>query len=238
LSAANIVALIVGIVGTGGLTSVIGFVLGGRNERKKDERALLACQAEDARTFQRDTLLQVHDMLYKFNLTMGKIVHADAMRYRETGRYGSDALADFLLPDEIAELLTSIHKLCVRIFDPELRDQIREYLGMSLMTTDRTTARVPGDDASAIRRAKLALDEAVGLYGPLEEAIGVAIRMQFPASDVHPTEGLTFRLPPGADGQDEQLVAPPVEPFHLAESPFPIKTAEPRGRKPRRTCSA
>ncbi len=103
MDATAIVALVVGIIGAGGITSVIGFALGDRNERKKDKRALQARQAEDARTFQRDTLLEIHDLLYKLNRNAGKSEHFEEMRYRETGRYGRDQL-----PEELSDQFTAL----------------------------------------------------------------------------------------------------------------------------------
>jgi hypothetical protein len=191
VDASTIIALVVGIIGTGGITSVIGFALGGRNERKKDERALQARQNEAARTFQRDTLLEIHDLLYKLNRNAGKSGHIDEMQYRESGKFARQQLPDDL-SDQFTELLTGVRKLKVRIFDPELRSKIEEYLDVVVRATG-TGVRQPGDDDDVHARAKSMEAKAMEAYGPLEEAIGVAIRMQFVGSGEHPTPGLTFR---------------------------------------------
>jgi hypothetical protein len=41
-------------------------------------------------------------------------------------------------------------------------------------------------------------DEATFQYGPLDEALGVGIRLLFSGSDEHPTPGLVFRLLSGS----------------------------------------
>jgi hypothetical protein len=195
VDSASVVALIVGIIGSGGISGLIAYGLGGRNERKKDERAALARYAEDARTFQRDTLLEIHDLLYKLNRNTGKCSHIDEMRYREIGRFGRDPYPDEL-SEEFTELLTSINRLRVRIFDPELRALIEQYT-TTIVGSTGVGQRTDGDDAEVRARCQELERRATEQYEPLEDRLGVGIRVQFPGSDVHPTPGMVLRLPPG-----------------------------------------
>jgi hypothetical protein len=162
LSASNWITLVAAIFGSGGISALGGYLLSGRNERKRDDRqedrerrGTREKQGDEARTFQRDTLLELHDLLYKLNRNAGASQHIDEMRYRSTGLYGRD-----LLPEELSDgftfLITSINKLRVRIFDPELRTLIEQYTNAVIAVASADSNRKEGDDAAvAAKAAKL-----------------------------------------------------------------------------------
>lgn len=189
MDATNWIALVGAIVGSGGFSAFGGYLLAGRNDRKKDERqserevkALSEKQAVEGRNFQRETLLELQDLLYSLNRNFGKARHADEMKFRETGRYGRDQLPGSL-SDEFTELLTEIHRLRVRIFDPELRNAINDYASMAVDATG-VGARQEGDDEDHRREVRRSELRMLNAFGPLEEKLGAAIRSQFPGSDL------------------------------------------------------
>lgn len=202
------IALVAGIVGSGGLSALGGYLLAGRNEEKRDERAaerdqesLRERQADNGRVFQRDTLLELHDLLYRLNRNVGKAGHVDEMRYRKDGQFRRELLPDEL-SDDFTELVTSINRLRVRIFDPGLRDAVDQYTKTVISAGMCSGQRKAGDDGAQHARAERIEREALDQYGKLEEMLGADIRSQFPGSDLTP-----LALPaPGA------IVSPPARP--------------------------
>jgi hypothetical protein len=189
------IAIVGVILGSGGLSALGGYLLAGRNERKKDERAagrdrdaLRERQADEGRVFQRDTLLEIHDLLYKMNRNSGRSQHIDEMRYRETGKYGRGQLPDDL-SDEFSELVGGINRLRVRVFDRDVRDLIDRYTKTVISSSISGGQRREGDDAEVQARAKRIQMQILDQWGPLEEALGALIRSQFPGSDLAPLDG-------------------------------------------------
>ena len=194
MNASNIVTLIVGLVGGGGLSALIGYILGRRNELKRDERAvrremfaLHERQAEDARTFQRDTLLDIHDRLYKINRVTGRMMHRDRQVFAKTHRYGRDPMPDGW-SEEHSELVAQINRLRVRIFDPELRDLIHRYTSLLISALRPGRPAADDDDAAYMKSQRLDAESTL-LWVDVENRLGAAIREQFPGSDV--VESLT-----------------------------------------------
>jgi hypothetical protein len=192
-------ALIGVALGSGGFSALGGYLLSGRNERKRDERAagrereaLREKQAEEARTFQRDTLLELHDLLYKINRTTGRSIAADSQRHSETGRYGRDSLPDDL-SGQFSELIAGINRLRVRIFDAELRDLTQRYTATLITALNPAMGhgyrRYDGDDDRERYQAQHEMMGSTRLWAQLEEKLGAAIRAQFPGSDVAPVVG-------------------------------------------------
>lgn len=186
------ITLIAAIFGSGGISALGGYLLSGRNERKKDDRladrewrTARERQGDEARTFQRDTLLELHDLLYKFNRNTGTRQHIDEMHYRATGKYGREKYPEEL-SNEFTVLLTSINKLRVRIFDPELRAKVKEYTDSVIAIANVGARRKEGDDAAVSAKVAERERKSSAHYGPLEEKLGVAIRSQFPGSDIAP----------------------------------------------------
>jgi hypothetical protein len=187
------IAFVGAVLGSGGISALGGYLLAGRNERKRDERAAererearREKQADEARTFQRDTLLELHDQLYKLNRHQGKIQHIDEMRYRETGRYKRGTMPGGL-SDGFTELVTNINRLRVRVFDPELREAIDKYMSMVISLIFGSALREEGDDAEQHTRAGRIDIDITNQYPELEEQLGAAIRSQFPGSDLAPS---------------------------------------------------
>ncbi len=190
MNASNIVTLIVGLVGGGGVSALLGYILGGRNELKRDERAasreltaLRERQGDDARTFQRDTLLEIHDLLYKINRMTGRMRSQDSQVFAKTRRYGRDPMPGGW-SDEHSELVTAINRLRVRIFDPELRDLIYSYTSLLISALSPGQRRVDGDDYAVYRMSGKLDAESTLMWADLENRLGTAIRAQFPGSDV------------------------------------------------------
>lgn len=185
MSASNWVYLVVGVLGGGGVSGLGGYLLSGRNERLRDQRsadraqqALRDRQRDEARVFQRDTLLELHDALYKLNRATGRANHVDEMQYRQTGRYGRDPLPEDL-SNRFTELLTSVHRLRVRVFNDGLRDVVEQYTD-SLLRGTPFGVRKDGDDAEWHTRAQREQISSLDRYGELEEMLGTMIRSQFP----------------------------------------------------------
>jgi hypothetical protein len=210
MDATTWIALVSGIVGGSGISGLGGYILAGRNERNRDERAaerereaLGDKQADEARTFQRDTLLELHDLLYKMNRNAGKSIFADSQRHKETGRYGRDPLPDDL-SEQSTELIAAINRLRVRVFDPELRDSVQRYKEMVIRAMDPLLgSRHDGDDDRVRQLARQEMDAAMLTWLQLEDRIGAAIRAQFPGSDVAQLGGLVpgQRPPSSANGR-------------------------------------
>jgi hypothetical protein len=181
---ANLGYLIAAVFGT--VSGLSGYLLAGRNEQKRDDRmaardrqALRDRRMDDARVFQRDTLLELHDTLYKLNRVVGRTNHLDEMHYRQTGRYGRDPILPEDLDEKFTELLATVNRLRVRVFDEELRGLIGQYRE-SLIRGGLHGRRTEGDDAETRARAKREEKKSLDLYGRLEEKLGAMIRAQFP----------------------------------------------------------
>ena len=190
------VALALGILGGGGISGLGGYLLAGRNERKRDDRAdtrsradLQEQQAAEGRTFQRDTLLELHDLLYKINRVSGRTTHLDEMHYRKTGKYGREPIPEELSV-EFSELIGGIHRLRVRIFDSDLREMVGRYAGTLVRVgTPSGLPRRDGDDSQRRARGEEFSMDALAQWPLLEEKLGAAIRLQFPGSDLTPFAG-------------------------------------------------
>jgi hypothetical protein len=186
----------VGLAIYAGLGPLAGYLLGGRNERKRDDRtaarereALRERQADEGRVFQRDTLLELHDQLYKLNRNTGRASFLDEKRFRETGRYARDQLPEEL-SDEFSELIGNLNRLCVRIFDQELRELVDNYIKAIIRASISRGHRKDGDDQRERARVETESIRTLAQWGPLEERLGAAIRSQFPGSDFGAAESL------------------------------------------------
>lgn len=200
MSASAWIAIAGAIIGSGGISALGGYLLSGRNERKRDVRAaareretLRERRADEGRVFQRDTLLEMHDLLYKLNRNAGRSQDADETRYHGTGRYGRDPLPGNL-SDEFTELTTSINRLRVRIFDPELRDLVEKYTSTVIKASIHGPRRV-GDDAEKLARVQGIERDILSQYVHLEPVLGASIRSQFPGSDL-----TSLELPQAPEG--------------------------------------
>jgi hypothetical protein len=176
-----------GAFGSGGFSALGGYLLSGLNDRKRDERsakreqdALAEQQASEGRAFQRDTLLELHDALHMFNRVCGQANRFDEETYRRTGLYGRDQLPG-TMSDDLAQMINSINRLRVRIFDDRLRGQIDDYIKLATQRSQSREKRQEGDDAMLREQVTTAEREIATQYPILEEALGVAIRQQFPS---------------------------------------------------------
>jgi hypothetical protein len=169
-----------------------GYMLAGRNEDARDQRAAqrqvqiqrdaFTEQLEhDRHTFQRDTLLQLQDDLQSLTRATTRVVMQDQKTIKEKGQL-------FLLPDNVggeeARLITaSVQRLRARVLDDQLRATVGEFAGTCARAS---TARrnYPGghvpDSGREIPIAGLEsleneMDQA---YDQLIEALGVQIRRE------------------------------------------------------------
>jgi hypothetical protein len=92
------------------------------------------------------------------------------------------------LSDDFTALITSIGRLRVRIFDEDIRDLLDRYI-KTVIRSSSSGQRREGDDAEVRARAEGIEREALAQWDPLEEALGVLIRAQFPGSDLTPLAG-------------------------------------------------
>lgn len=155
------------------LAAVLGYVLAGLNEARRDRRAIereRAARDEDRHAaainsrhvFQLETLLALQDALQVMARLTGRAMHFDHMQARE-GRYTQ-------LPDDLSDDMhangVDVNRLRTRILDPELRAAVDNfhtetikatldpgrYQGLHGEELETRAFAVAGDFATAVRR--------------------------------------------------------------------------------------
>ncbi len=161
-----------------------GYVLAGRNEEARDERAdrretkarraALAERLEEKRhTFQRDTLLELQDVLLHLTRWRGLVNAQDVKTLKEHGKL-------FQLPDELGGeeprlAVASAQRLRTRVLDADLRRQINEFIGVCTRDSTDLNDKNPDD---AIKEIELRDIKAATGYAALAEHIGEHLRME------------------------------------------------------------
>lgn len=161
-----------------------GYMLAGRNEEDRDERAdqreararraALAERLEEERhTFQRDTLLELQDVLLQLSRWQGLATSQDMETLKQHEKPSQ-------LPDDIGgegprNLVASAHRLRTRVLDSDLRTAIGDFI---ILCTQATTGLDGMEPDKAIRQLQRRDAEAVTKYVKLAERIGEHLRME------------------------------------------------------------
>lgn len=167
------------------LASLGGYLLAGRNERRRDERALrreLRLRVserkskldDDRHNIQRETLLSLQDAVQAMARFTGKTLHFDHMQARQ-GKYTQ--LPDTLSDDSYANLV-EVRRLTSRILDPDVRAAVDKFVGLTakLASTPRGLEGQAGDHLERFATAKLM--ELNDGYDEMTKILGEAVRRE------------------------------------------------------------
>lgn len=120
------------------LASLGGYLLAGRNERRRDERTMKrelrlrvserAAQLDDNRhVLQRETLLALQDAMQTMARLTGKAMHFDHMQARqEKYTWLPETLSEDIMANGV-----EVRRLASRILDSKVRDAVDEFIALS-----------------------------------------------------------------------------------------------------------
>lgn len=165
--------------------SLGGYLIAGRNERRRDERTLKrelrlrtterSAQLDDSRhKLQRETLLALQDAIQLMARLSGKTMHFDHMQARKV-QYTQ--LPESLSDDMFANLV-EVRRLTNRILESEVRDAVDEFIALStrLSMSPKDLEGVAGDRLEAYTLAKVVeLNEG---YDGMSRILGEAARRE------------------------------------------------------------
>ncbi len=174
---------VIGLVVPAG-TGLVGYVLAGRNEQARDERAAkreaVARRAsvrerldEERHAFQRATLLELQDALQRQARSVAKIINYDRRTLRERGTL---TLLGPELNDESYEIGVTTRRLQERVLDAALRDAVGEFR-RHVADVETASIRMEGMSADAgVEHLDALQREVVGHYSALSDQVGKALR--------------------------------------------------------------
>ncbi|MCW3063320.1 MAG: hypothetical protein JWN32_492 [Solirubrobacterales bacterium] len=167
-------------------TGLAGYVLAGRNDRARDERAAareaIARRAsvserleEQRHAFQRQTLLELQDVLQRMVRCTAKVILHDQQTLKESGtltQVGEE------LSNESYEIGVATRRLQERVLDPALRGAAEQF-----------RAHVTGHELSAVALRELSADDALkrleaqlrdlnGQYVVISDLVGASLRVE------------------------------------------------------------
>jgi hypothetical protein len=167
-------------------TGLAGYVLAGRNERARDEREAardaMARRAsvrerleEQSHAFQRETLLELQDVLQRLVRCTSRMILHDRKTLKEHGKL---TLLGEALNEESYEIGVTTRRLQERVLDVALRDAVAQF-----------HSHVSGVEASFVIVDDLSVEDGIkhldGLqrdlaqhYVALSERIGTALRAE------------------------------------------------------------
>lgn len=167
------------------LASLGGYLLAGRNERRRDERTLRrelrlrisergSRLDDDRHTLQRETLIALQDAVQAMARFAGRALHFDHMQARQ-GKYTQlpDALSDDVYANRV-----EVRRLTSRILDSDVRDAIDGFIGLSarLSTSPKDLEGLVGSRLEDGALAKLA--ELNDGYDAMSRILGEAARRE------------------------------------------------------------
>jgi hypothetical protein len=168
------------------LTGLVGYFLAGRNEEARDKRAAererVAREAvrderrEDERHyFQRDTLLELQDVLQREARVAASIIQHDQATLKSRGSFTGMPAE---LNDESYDVGVVVNRLRVRVTSDELRDAVSDIHGFvsSLSVPAGSLLAMEPDEASI--RLKEHLNELAERYMILNDLLGVHLRKE------------------------------------------------------------
>lgn len=164
--------------------SIGGYMLAGRNEEKRDERAsareaegrkaaLAERLEEEHRNFQRDNFLALQDELLELARMRALVMAQDKKTLKSQGKL-------FQLPadlggEEARQKVASAQRLRTRVLDNELRTSIDAFIGLC---TKDSTDLISAPQDKVIRELERR-DQAVAIaYQDQAERLGVHLRME------------------------------------------------------------
>lgn len=167
------------------LASLGGYLLAGRNEYRRDERALrreLRLRVSERKsklhdnqhTIQRETLLSLQDSVQAMARFTGKTLHFDHMQARQ-GQYTQ--LPDTLSDDSYANLV-EVRRLTSRILDPNVRAAVDRFVWLitKLASPPTDMEGLAGDQLERFAIAK-AMELNDG-YDEITKILGEAARRE------------------------------------------------------------
>jgi hypothetical protein len=159
-----------GLLGTlvGAGVSIGTSLIGVWKERRLQEKQYSFEREERARTFQRENLLKIQDLLQKSIRLMGQAHFSDMNVFSETGDWGNS-----LLDDELDEAISINNRELVitieRISNDDLRALIKDFrnhVSLGLL-------------AKSMKESENKLHEASDLFMKLMERVGVELRKNY-----------------------------------------------------------
>lgn len=173
---------------TGSITTLVGsiggYMLAGRNEEGRDKRAdqreararraVLAERLEEERhNFQRDTFLELQDVLLDLTRWQALVNSQDVKTLKE--RQDLFQLPDELGGDDIRLLVATARKLYTRVLDPDLRTAIGDFITICTHDSGDLNDWKPED---AIRELQHRDRRAATSYVRLAEQLGQHLRSE------------------------------------------------------------
>lgn len=167
-------------------TGLAGYFLAGRNDEARDKRAserervarevIRDERREDERHyFQRDTLLELQDVLQREVRAAARVIQHDQATLKSQGSF-TQIPAE--LNDKSYDVGVAVNRLCVRLLSDELRAAVFDFHGFvaSVGTAAVLRRTVTPDEAST--RLEAQMDELSDRYTALNDLLGVNLRRE------------------------------------------------------------
>lgn len=165
--------------------SLGGFLLAGRNERRRDHRALTAemelrlmergGQRESAsHEFQLETLLALQDAVQLMARLTGRTLHFDQMQAR-TGQ--TTQLPDSLSDDALANTV-EVNRLAARVLDVGVRDAVAAFSELSARLSTLPVALSTASNVDVDAQYLLRRSELTEGYATMTAVLGERIRYE------------------------------------------------------------
>lgn len=168
------------------LTGIAGYGLAGRNEQARDVRAAdreavarRAAQGErldeQRHAFQRETLLELQDVLQRQVRCTAKAILHDKRTLQSTGtltQVGPE------LDQESYDNAVALRRLKVRVLDENLRNEIEAFHGFTASIQVPVAVISQTSPADAIKRLDEQMRELSERYEALTETLGISLRAE------------------------------------------------------------
>lgn len=170
----------------GALSVLLGFAAKSVSDWLQDKRAYQRDRetrdvlrrdqlAERRAEFQRQTLLELQEVLQDLARAVGASHHQDEMQFKETGRWQRHLIRSEI-DDQFFQANRRALVLTVRVRDESLRESLKRFRDFTSQIESGIRGRNDEDDASARRASTTALLGAMGLLPPIQERIGELLR--------------------------------------------------------------
>jgi hypothetical protein len=163
-----VVSLVVGLLG-----GYLADALRDSRAAAREEAAAERARARELAAFQRETLIELQDWLARLMRAMGAMHHVDYLNFRESGRWGRDAVGEEWNIG-FHEATVNVHRYRVRAADADVQEAADYVVKLAVAATQG--AAHGEDDRQAYARAAAALDEAGTFYERMQELIGKRLR--------------------------------------------------------------
>lgn len=167
------------------LASLGGYLLAGRNERRRDERGLrreLRLRGSERKSklddnrhaIQRETLLSLQDSVQALARFTGRTLHFDHMQARQEK---FTHLPDTLSDDAYVNLV-EVRRLTSRVLDPEVRTAVDKFIGRTTSIACPPTDLMGLNEDDLDRAANSKLEQLNNAYGEVTDVLGEATRKE------------------------------------------------------------